>query len=137
MDLVYKYGATKDELQLGECIVYRNGDASAPWLLAFCFQRTTDGKLETRIIPVNPGGAPGGGPHQHSWGLKWSAHNRWQCRPSIACSEWIPGPDGKPLLSPDGKPQGVSVWHEVVDVTAVPDGEDWAQEGLRSQGRIT
>ena len=127
MDFIYRFDCQTSDLQPGECRIYRDGDSSHPWLLAFCYTRITDGARETRVIPVNPGFEPkgevGGGPHAHSWGLRWIHHNRWACRPSIHCLDPAPENGG----------HDVSVWHEVVDVTQVPDGEPWVQEALAAK----
>ena len=124
-ELTYRNSATYRDLQPGECVVYRNGDAAHAWLLAFCFIRTTDGEAETRVIPIHPGGDAGGGPDPRSWGLRRGYHaDRWQVSPSIACWDHVPG-------TPKG--ERVEVWHQTPELVGVPHDAPWVVE-LQGRG---
>ncbi len=110
-------------LASGECCVVRRDETDA-WRLGFCYTRESDGKIEVRIIPVNPNGPAGGGPDSHSWGLNLK-DGRWAITPSINCLDFVWGEDGKPRRGDDGKPIQIEVWHKNAVIVGVPDGESW------------
>jgi len=121
-DLQYRVGiGFKTELEVGECTIYRH-DASTPeapvWIFAFRFTRNTDGKPETRRLPINPGTDAPGDPSR-GWGLKRVSAGRWQVTPSIKCLERVVGDDGKKV--------DVETWHDNVEIVGVPDDEPWTK----------
>ncbi len=117
-ELVYRDDATASNLVPGEFAIYRNGDDSHAWLMAFCFVRTTDQQTETRVIPINPGGDRGGGPDPRSWGLRQCYRaDRWQVSPSIKCSDY----------DPEDPKKSIEVWHETPELIGVPHTAPWVQ----------
>jgi hypothetical protein len=84
------------------------------------FYRTTDGKTETRLIPVNPNGGPED--THHSWGLTRVGPGRWQVAPSIQCLERRPHPN-----HPGDRTKYIQVetWHRTPAIVGVPDTEPW------------
>lgn len=108
-------------LQPGECTIYQPPGSEGHWYMRFCFYRTTDGKPEIRLLPVNPNGGPE--KQHHSWGLKRTAiPGRWQIAPSIQCLEQRRHPD-----FPDDPEKYVRIetWHQTPAIVGVPDSEPW------------
>lgn len=115
------YGET---LEPGECSFHQH--ESGTWLMHFRFVRDTDGKTETRIIPVNPNGDAVPQPNVcNDWG-KWGIRRtgnpgQWRISPSINCIDQVKGEDGQP--------KKIEVWHkDNVTIEGVPDWEPWTQE---------
>jgi len=123
-ELRYVRGATHDggvtakKLAENECTIFRgHGPGEGPWMLRFCFRRVTDGKLESRAIPVYPNADQQSG----GWGLK-RVDGGWQVAPSIACSNREPDGDFQDDRSKD---KVTEVWHQTPLLVEVPDGEPW------------
>jgi hypothetical protein len=108
--LRYVSGARHEALRPGECTIKGAGERAQ---LHFCYTRTTDGKMEARIIPVRIG-APGPG----YWGLTHVGVGEWQVNPSIQCLDTTDGPDGTARIE-------YEVWHQTPRIVGVPDGEEW------------
>jgi hypothetical protein len=114
----YSAGIGPDVLAPGECAIGK--DENGTWL-AFSFTRTTDGKPETRRIPIHVGGPPthnvegkGG-----AWGFTRVSPGVWQVSPSIQCLEQRRDPND-PTKHVD-----VETWHETPQVVDVPENEPW------------
>ena len=107
---VYPSGPNPVRPGPGECGIWRPLGDTGPWYLSFGFTRTTDGKSESRSIPVNVNGPPIN--EHNAWGLKRTdVPGRWQINPSIQCC--------------DGNRDDLEVWHETPAIVDVPEGEPW------------
>ena len=123
-ELRYRGGEhAKRDLQPGECTIFDNPYRHGNWLMAFRFIRATDGKPETRTIPVNPRGGPTN--RDAAIGMTWGLQpivrspGQWQISPSVNCLDSVPDPNDA------SKNIDVEVWHKVPVVVDVPEGEPW------------
>jgi predicted O-methyltransferase YrrM len=118
-----RYRPSSEPLQVGECSIYDNPYKPGHWLMSFRYIRITDGKPETRAIPVNPNAGPTDRDASIglTWGLQRVGPGKWQISPSIKCLDTIPDP-----ANPD-KNVEVEVWHQVPAVLDVPDSEPWTK----------
>lgn len=115
-ELRYRRGAKREDLGENECFV--KGVGGGLCSLVFRFRRVTDGKLETRTLPVRPNGQAGGA--EHAWGLnRTNVPGKWQISPSIAAQDIVPDPD-----APNGQ-RTIEVWHQTPAIVDVPEGEPW------------
>lgn len=111
----YSAGVAPDVLSPGECAIGKSAPGGTVYL-AFCFTRVTDGKPETRRIPIHVGGTP----DNDGWGFTLVVPGVWQVTPSIKCSERLHNDP-----SDSAKYEDVEVWHETPQVVGVPDDEPW------------
>lgn len=118
-DLWYRARTDSKNLGINECTIFlaRPG----VWMMGFCFRRKTDGKIEKRVIGVEPNGEFR--KERLSWGLKRIEAGRWQVSPSIQCVDRVRDKESRAGY------RDIETWHETPTINGVPEEEPWCAVG--------
>jgi len=117
--LTYRPRVMIDELKPGECTIHRCSNASNErwWQLWFLVPRDTDGALEDFCVPISTSGYSEGGAAGRTWGVSNTGGGQWAVSPSINVLASGDAHDGSHAVH--------SIWHHIVVIVGVPDGEAW------------
>lgn len=118
-DLWYQPGAQAKDLAIDTCTIFHA--RVGVWMMAFCFRRKTDGKIERRVVGVNPNGDFQA--DRQAWGLKRVHAGRWQISPSIQTIDRV-----RDKSAPEGY-RDIETWHETPAINGVPEDEPWCVVG--------